>query len=138
MSKPMPSSMLYLLTVGSDEPLAVVSPPSLRSNLDLDDPVGYLPQVGAHHIRALCERVQDHTGAGYEGGRATGAHGAGHIPGVGRDEPELADLDPEAVRRQTVRFGRGLQAFHGIGGEDLLEVVPQAGVVDLGVGDLLR
>ncbi len=42
MSKPMPSSMLYLLAVGSDEPLVVVSPPALRSDLGLDDPVGHL------------------------------------------------------------------------------------------------
>jgi phage FluMu protein gp41 len=45
----------------------------LSPYLDLEDAVGYLAQIRAHHVRALHQRVEDHPGTRHEGSGATGA-----------------------------------------------------------------
>jgi hypothetical protein len=59
------------------------------------------------------------------------------VPAVGRDEPDLPEFHPEALGRYAVRLEGQLEALRGVGIEGLLEVVAQAGVLYLGLADLL-
>src|SRR5829696_4631140 len=111
---------------------------SRLSCLGLEDTVGDLREVAAHDVRALHQGIEHHPLARDEGRRATGAQCPRHIPGVGGDEADLADLDAEALRGHAVRLGSWFEAFNRIGGEDLLEVAAQPGALHLGLGDLLR
>src|SRR5215207_6549401 len=111
---------------------------SRLSCLGLEDTVGDLREVAAHDVRALHQGIEHHPLARDEGRRATGAQCPRHIPGVGGDEADLADLDAEALRGHAIRLGSWFEAFNRVGGEDLLEVAVQPGALHLGLGDLLR
>ncbi len=49
------------------------APAQFSPYLDLEDAVGDLAQICAHHVRALYQRVEDHPGTRHEGSGAAGA-----------------------------------------------------------------
>ncbi len=63
--------------------------PPLR--LSCDDLVCYLGEVGPEHVGTLDERVEGLPGD--ESGGATSSHSPSNIPGVGRNEAQLAVMD---------------------------------------------
>ncbi len=114
------------------------SEPVLNLCLGLQDAIRDLSQVDADYVGALEERVQDHAWPRHERRPATGLHGPGHVPSMGRDEPDLPDFDPQTIRCHAIRLGRRLQPLDGVSGEYLIKVSAQTRIVYLGVGHALR
>src|SRR5919107_4093043 len=108
----------------------------MLSALGLDDAVGYLGEVGPDYVRTRYEGIEGLPGD--EGGCTPCAQGAGDIPGVGRHEAHLALGDSERASGHPVGGWCRLEAFCGVGGEDLLEPVRKPSVLYLGLRDLLR
>src|SRR5215203_4678683 len=142
MSKPNASGIRYLLrsiAIVRGKAYRIAQARSLlRSRLDLEDLVRDLREVSADHIRALEEGVEYHPRPRHEGGGATRSHGSRHVPGVGRNEPDLPVLYTETLCGHVVRLRRRFQALYGVSGENLLEVAVETRVVELSVGYLLR
>src|SRR5215217_4994950 len=140
MSKPMACDTLYLLRYSPLRRKKLTGSPELapkRSSRSRGS--GPRPLAGLHPPRPDVPRAgSGPSPASLRRRRRIRQHGPDHVPGVGRNEPDLSNLDPEALGGHSVRLGRRLQALHGIGRENLLEVVAQARVVYLGVGYLLR
>src|SRR3712207_5196011 len=142
MSKPNASGIRYLLRsfaiVRGKAYRIAQARSSLRPRLDLEYLVRDLREVSAAPTRAFEEREEYHPRPRHEGGGAPRSHGSRHVPGVGRDEPDLPDLYTEALCGHVVRLGRRFQALYGVSGENLLQVAVETRVFELGVGYLLR
>ena len=58
--------------------------------VDGEDRVDHLGEVGADDVGLVAQRAEHGTGAGHERGPAAGGQRAADVPGVGRDETDLA------------------------------------------------
>jgi hypothetical protein len=105
--------------------------------------VGRNPQASKYGRRSpswsksTCSHWQPAARARDEGGGAARPGRAGHVPGVGRDQPHLADGNAEPFGRHQVGLGGRLEPAHGVGRQNHLEGLQQAGMLQLGPGDLL-
>ena len=70
---------------------------------DLVDSVG---DIGRDDVGLRSERTENHARPRDEGRAGSRGQGTGNIPGVSRDQAEIVDRDPEALRRGQVG-GRG-------------------------------
>ena len=75
--------------------------------LAFENALGDFKQVGPDDIRAFNERVKYHPRTGDKCCCAAGTQGSRDIPGVGRDQSEIADGYPQVICHHPIRFGCG-------------------------------
>ena len=91
------------------------------------------PRSSPTMSRLLAGRAQHHPGPVHERRLAAGGDRAGAVPRVAGHERDVADLDAERLGRQPVGLGRRLEPRDLLGGEDRLEAVGDAGVLERAV-----
>ena len=77
------------------------------SALAFKNALSHFAQIGPDNIWAFNKRVEYHAWTGDKGGCAAGPQGSRDIPGVGRNQPEIADGYPQAICHHPVGFGGG-------------------------------
>jgi len=90
----------------------------------------------ADDVRCGPERREDHSGARDECRSGAGRQRARHVPGVGGDESYLGEGDSALLGHVAVGGRCRLGCSHAVGRQRRLEQVAQAGMAELGVGDL--
>jgi hypothetical protein len=99
--------------------------------------VGHLRKIIAGHLGWWRQWIWQPAGAGDEGGPAPSRQRPGDVPAVRGHQPQLPDRHAEGVGGHPVGLGGGLEPPGLVGGQDLLEQLGQAGVGQLGLGDVV-